>query len=364
MVKILLVGKSAHQNFGDILMAGLVARWVVEMGFQPVLFSQSKEFSRHVEGIEPKCLSTSSLESEKNVIAGIFYGGGYFGHNYFGFKKWGNDWLKEAYFESAYEYLCNCGIPYAVYSVEFGPIYNRKVRDIVKSIILKSDQVVTRNSRSSKYVKKITGKEVENGGDIIFSTFNKGGHKGGECIDGTEIVIHYTDKVSYKNLWTISYLSSIKDALEGAGVKKVTFVSDSAEVLIDQKVVSEFTSVANVSRVDFVDVSHLMEKIATCTHLITTKLHLGVLALSMGKNVLCVSDHPKIKRFYMDLNLENKLISFYFSPKFLKNKKIKEFLGQKHINNNRVHSCFDYESRIKGWLSALPEENVVLKIPK
>ena len=35
--KVLLMGKSDHINFGDILMAGYWAAWVAELGLEPML---------------------------------------------------------------------------------------------------------------------------------------------------------------------------------------------------------------------------------------------------------------------------------------------------------------------------------------
>jgi polysaccharide pyruvyl transferase WcaK-like protein len=51
-------------------------------------------------------------------------------------------------------------------------------------------------------------------------------------------------------------------------------------------------------------VDDLMERIADCETIITSKLHVGIVASALGRKVISLPVHPKTSRFYKDLAVQ------------------------------------------------------------
>jgi polysaccharide pyruvyl transferase WcaK-like protein len=51
-------------------------------------------------------------------------------------------------------------------------------------------------------------------------------------------------------------------------------------------------------------IDDLMERIADCDTIITSKLHVGIVASALGRKVISLPVHPKTSRFYEDLSLK------------------------------------------------------------
>lgn len=305
MKRALILGKVNHDNYGDTLMVMIVASCLIDCGYsvsvvEPGLFLE-KQLKQY--GLAVNYLDVDSINSAYEVA--IYTGGGYFAHNFVNGQKWCKRWLNEGYFIRTAKKLTECKIPYYVFSVEVGPIRNAEMRMAVKNILESAKKVVCRNSESVNFIRTSLCSDVgEVGPDMVFSEI-------GEFVDrfhDSTIVdpfckvlgIHITDKFNGSNLIKRLFVRDVLESIRLSNFTKIILFSDNEETVnLDSafKFIEENLD-GNYEIVRFSGVKNVIDKLMETTHVLTTKLHVGVSAMALGKRVICFSDTPKSKRFY------------------------------------------------------------------
>lgn len=349
------MGKSDHINFGDILMAGYWAAWVAELGLEPMLVNPTDEFYEHVRLMVPGVKRTLLQAVRPNdVLAGIYFGGGYFGQTITSPLGWIGKWGNESPFWRFHLYLSKNKIPYAGFSVEIGPIFNFAAKKKITSIISSASLFVARNNKSASYASKLTNKSIPEGGDVIFEVESSCIDKNTGNLGVDKLAVHVTDKVSNRSARTRSFLNAIV-AVDGIRAMSEVILIFDAPASDDQlEAVKWLTErIQSPTRIShFKNCRETINSVSACSHLITTKLHLGVTALAKRKNVLCFSDHPKVARFYKQNKFESNLETFNFSSGTQKKRQISKFISTKKIVRRPNVENF-YEVETKRWLMSL-----------
>lgn len=135
-------------------------------------------------------------------------------------------------------------------------------------------------------------------------------------------------------------------------IGEVVLFSDNEETTNLDKAFSEMLGsiTKKVGIVRFNSLLDVIKAVNDSTHVITTKLHVGVSAISMGKMVLCLSDTPKSRRFYSSVERISSH-NYFYMRNFLNNKKIVEnlFNSMKQDDSHNVKYGF-YKNAVGGFL--------------
>lgn len=365
--KILIAGRVNHDNYGDTLMVAIVAEYCAEAGYDVFVVGSGDFLVRQLKeiGIDIKNIDRESIY-KYDFDKCIFTGGGYLAHNFFNGKSWCRKWLNDGYFTDIYDYLKSKNIPYCVLSVEVGPIKSPLMRAAVRSVFNDAKFVYVRNQQSLLFTKRnITNSAHINYSDdmvlteldYLVSSMQKKNLLSCsiEEADSPIIGIHVTDKFDGSNFLKKEFVKQLVAAInENSNLKRIYLFSDNEETTnLDDAfkyLVENLSKKKNISIHRFHSLREVIEIINQCSHVFTTKLHVGVSSISLGKHVLCLSDTPKSKRFYNSLSLSDSHKYFYLRNPFLTKKYIVDFISESKIADlSKINKCF-YKSLIEKFL--------------
>jgi polysaccharide pyruvyl transferase WcaK-like protein len=346
--KVLIAGRVNHDNYGDTLMVAIVASYCTEQGYEvfvlgsgDFLVRQLKEIGIDVTNIDREYLHQYDFDRC------IFTGGGYLAHNFFNGRKWCGKWLKDAYFTDAYHYLKDKGIPYCVLSVEVGPVQSKDMRQVVRQIFDDAKIVYVRNEQSlfftqnnitkSDHVMHSQDMVLTELSNLVTSMSGKGLLNLYSSDTGrVSIGVHVTDKFDGSNFLKRKFVDELISVINSdPQVTKVVLFSDNEETTtLDDAfnyLAKNISNTKNVSIHRFHSLKEVLEVINQCSHVLTTKLHVGVSAISLGKHVLCLSDTPKSRRFYESIGFSGAHKNFYLRSPFSTKKHVLDFFNSRKV---------------------------------
>lgn len=326
--KIGLVGYYEQKNFGDDLLAVLFYKKLAETTGKEVIVCDCSDELQKSLGF------TTSKTWKKNIHECsyvIFGGGGVLGE----LKRSRLSWrIFLDYFKKVRE-LRKKRIPHSFIAVGAGPIRSPISKMLVKYIVRSADMVVLRDEESYNellgigikkgklyvgidYALSLKHDDIPIESSKYIDTFlkdlpkpvlgvnlcNFNCHNGVLCIDDIEKHIQQLVLQAYKNrkIRSIVIIVSMENMPELLGaIKMLDGVSCSnAKVYLHKNV---WDTCSLISKIDF---------------LFTMKLHLSIVSYILKTPVFCVGYHPKIERFYRQINkmecYEN-LVSFNKSSK-------------------------------------------------
>ncbi|MDT8953423.1 polysaccharide pyruvyl transferase family protein [Aeromonas caviae] len=319
-MNILLAGKLQHDNFGDVIMAA----YYMNKEHQYYLFNSTDiVLNRLMElGYNAQLVNFDNIE-DVSFDACVYIGGGYFGHTYLNGSKWCSEWENKNGLYKLSRYLVEKNIKYIVQSVEVGPIYQSSLRDKIKFILENASSVTVRNKGSKQYCLNKLNLKVKEQGDIVYhessSFFSR--YIGSE---NNNLVVHVTDKYNGSNLLKKNFTSAILNYVKSnnQSYNEVVLITDNEVTSNLDEAVKSFCDELLKEEIEFRVVRYkntplpdIFKEVSNSKLMITTKLHLGVLAKSFGSNVKCFTDAPKSRRFYKDNNALHEIENFYLKLK-------------------------------------------------
>ena len=328
-----LHGSYFGNNYGDILLVNLFAKWIRHSC--PDIAINMPLGSRSIApDLEYDMTGIMNLLRSKALI---FCGGGYFGEKPKHYQRWAiRNFLRHGII-GLMAVLFH--IPFAIIGVEFGPISSCWFRRFCLWLARHASVIVVRNEESLAF---LTSHGIQNAilaADAVLTLSDV--IKPNSEIDGkTKIVLHLPE---YEG----SLLPLIKSIVEKA--KLVFPVFDL--ILISDSLTQWFDKPSFVTARAYLDqegINYTVQPYKTCKELIhtvnssqyiiTTKLHVGITSLALGKNTFSIWQHPKTPRLHrmannehncvalsdIGSNIGNKLESFFRSSPFVLNQRLIE----------------------------------------
>lgn len=294
-----LHGSFSSKNFGDFLLFYLsyhhIRRTVGNAELELCTSPLNSSYSRYDFRIKD-CAWNSFLRADFAVCTG----GGYFGEPSGRLKKW----------HAAYAlrhvlplyYLKITKKPYIITGVDAGDISNAFLRCVTRRIFDAAESVAVRNQESADFLKKIgVKKPISVVSDMVMS--HEMDSLDMHPDESGDFLIHLPVNAS-KHEKLDRLLDGIADFIEGAD-RKVKIISDNAgQDAAAQYIAQRLCGIHDCEVVAYNDPFELLKVIADSDMIITSKLHVGICGIRYGKKVISISNHPKIKRFYHQLGLD------------------------------------------------------------
>lgn len=294
-MKIAVHGSYFMRNFGDTLLIKTACDWIKEMGYDDIILPTVSS-DKEAEEIGAKRVSQDEW-GEIDLL--LYAGGGYFGEpnsDFIGRNRWA--YLNYKRHVKLYQALNPKNT--IVFGLGFGPISNPYLRKKVINIFKSSRLVYLRDEESMEYAKKYkyTRGNLNRGVDLALSVGleKKIYQPSKNNVIGLHIPIVDKKLVNkyyllFQNVINIGSVEIFCDA-----PKQTDLINH--EDSFNYRLLKRH----NIKINPYQGPEELINNLRRCRLIVTSKLHVGILAASMGIPVYSVPIHTKVERFYKQIN--------------------------------------------------------------
>ena len=308
-MKVLLCGATAGSNFGDYLLAQMFQDCASEVvGIENVywynrFYSYSNFFKKH-------------LNNDKNyrfsdIDMMVYISGGYF---------FGKDKKLKNYIARFFRY-CLIGLqcimfkkPYIIIGMEAGPSKSRIIKGIQAYLIKKAKYISVRNEESYDYVKKHIREDVVLTADTALALpkhFCK--CKSLKMPEVSKRVLLHIDSEAAGNVRIIDKIVPVLNEFLKTNTEYVVALSPDQYSDIQKEALNQVAKKINTNNIEiypYDDPFKLCMIIQNSDLVITTKLHVGIIAAKLEKSVVSFSSYTeKIKRFYAQIEESSRTLA-------------------------------------------------------
>lgn len=316
-----IVGFTGGDNFGDVLMLGLYCRAIMSFGHKPLIVNGTRALHKRLldDGIDVSSVGVAELKG--SVVAVIFIGGGYLGWPDVMAPFWQYRFrTNNPYYLIARE-CRRSSIPYFIEGVEVGPgLWPLAIKPI-RYILDNAESVVVRNLDSAKVVSRISKTPTCVTNDVLLgnlSVYREGPYVG--CLTsrtGSVAGVHLSSHILGSHFVAKKFIDAIAGSLAAVRWHHIVLFADNPHGVKHQRSIEEIrlALAANGHDVEvreYAGPGRTIETIASIDFLITAKLHCGVIALSLGKYVVCIGSAPKLRRFYRQVGFSGNYLNGIF----------------------------------------------------
>lgn len=290
-------GSYFARNFGDTLLVRIMCDWLAEaVGRDNVYLA----VPGHVEEQKEIGYPVAGAEIRHTVTHLIFAGGGYLGEPNISLRQkyswyWRN-YRRHLSWVSDYSAARK-----AIFGIGIGPISDPFFRHSVRRLLNGMQSVFVRDKMSLEYARKyhLNGERARLGIDLAMS------------IEPAQRPPRHSFGI-HVNSMPEPVLTQVVDALLSQPSDH-SRPSSSMILLADGVLPPDsrrrYEDLANrigypLNSPEYNSVDDLMERIADCETIVTSKLHVGIVATALGRKVISLPVHPKTSRFYRDLSLQ------------------------------------------------------------
>ena len=288
-----LHGSYFGNNYGDILLVNLFAKWIRD-SCPDILINMPLGSRSAAPDLEYDMTGIMNLLRSKALI---FCGGGYFGEKPKHHQRWAmRNFLRHGII-GLMAVLFH--IPFAIIGVEFGPISSCWFRLFCLWLARHASVIVVRNEESLAFLSShgiqnavLSADAVLTLSDIIKPNSDIGGR--------TRIVLHLPQN---KDTFLLLIKNIVKKAKVVFPVFDFILISDSQKRWYDEPSFATARAYLDREGVNYTvqpykTCKELIHTINSSQYIITTKLHVGITSLALGKNTFSVWTHPKTPRLH------------------------------------------------------------------
>jgi polysaccharide pyruvyl transferase WcaK-like protein len=317
-MKIGIIGSYAHPNFGDQLILQIMIKWIFEKypAAEIVLPFAMDQYCDQFKGNDQIKYSGGFEELKKCDLA-VFGGGGYLGEfqstsspaalDFSGrFKKWikilSSNYRLIKYWRIS-RFLRRNKIPYSVIGPGVGPFSFSIGRKMASGIFSGAQEIVIRDQESFDWVKKLNpGLNVVQAADIALSLIRLKSKKRKRAMN---VAVHLSPTIT--RYLSANDIGLLVDDISNSGAV-VTLISDTnvSRGPVKNPILDEIRGIVRggVITKQYGGTDSLLKDIDRAYDLIvTTKLHVGMVAYSLGVLPISLAAHIKTLRFYKQISL-------------------------------------------------------------
>lgn len=322
-----LHGSYFGNNYGDILLVNLFARWIRE-ACPNVIINMPKGKCSKANDLEYDTTGFINLFRSKALV---FCGGGYFGEQPQNPKKWAiRNFLRHGIIGL---FAIIFRIPFIIVGVEFGPISSLWFRKYCIWMAKHAKHLVVRNPESLLFVQNngITNAKLSADAILALSTIID------PCETNKEscpiVLIHFNGIEKYSQNYTYFISKIAESARSCLGDFKLLFISDGPGYCYEAPYFKEtFSHLKDLhieyTILEYTNCNNLIQIINSASYVFTTKLHVGITAAALKKNVFSIWMHPKTPRLHNSIINGHNCIPFNdIQPEDLNNK-LERFFSQ------------------------------------
>ncbi|MBR4587122.1 MAG: polysaccharide pyruvyl transferase family protein [Lachnospiraceae bacterium] len=307
MKKIYIHGSYSTANFGDALLYALLIDSILDQ--QADNDTEYRIISENVSDFCQKFHPVKRVSMLKAVLSAdavICGGGGFLGEPGPDNKYWNRHC---SFYHILPLYLATIlKKPLAIIGTGMGPISKRSIRKKLTKIVEHARIVAVRNSESVEFLNDLHVKNtVKMHPDWVMSSGTEKYRK--ESSEQTNRIFLHLGTMDKENAGMIA--TGIKTLLESSPNYTVVIGSDSLkpQALQTCRYVYDMLRDHDVQYFEYKDPDGLIEAVEKSHYVITTKLHVGILSIRLGKSVLPLTIHPKVQRFYNQIGYDKKYIN-------------------------------------------------------
>jgi len=301
---IALHGAVYGQNFGDVLISQILARHLREATSAGVFFPFGRKKFRDASHEE-----IGRIWKLSKTHAAVMGPGGYFGERRHDQKSWNTRF--RLYHGNFYRLVKLMRVPLFIHGVGVGPLSDPVSRDLARQIFDYADLVNVRDKESYDYVLGL-GTAAEKVGVYPDVALTLTGSDFRQKNSDTDLDFSGSakPKVVGLHLPLPKNLSpaAVSNCLDQ--IKALIFLRPDLRFLIlkdgpRQKISSEIRDVVlssgRAEETTYIGPHRLLQDIARCDAVVTTKLHVGICASALGVAPLSLYSHPKVLRFFNEI---------------------------------------------------------------
>jgi len=321
MKKIVLHGAFDTTNFGDILLLCIYKNYIERHYPELEVYSDSVGS----EAIKYSGIKKIALKQiVQNQVPVIFCGGGYLGEP----SRRKLFWRVRAFikhFLLLWSLHLNKG-KYSLIGVGFGPIDNKILRKIAVRAINSAFTVVFRDVESKNYallygaknpikvtsdaVMALLPHELRNFPHFFSSQLVYDTNSATSSINKILIGIHIQMPGKPKPDFKKGLFELLKKHKMGNPTCEFVLLTDSRNKDFSQDIIRYNLQEFSFDSFQYSGPFELIQKIHQCHLIITTKLHVGIVASVFNKPVISIAMHPKIKRFYNQIGRKDLCVEY------------------------------------------------------
>lgn len=333
-------GAYYDNNFGDLLLIKIYENWVKKLTSSQVLYpmvpkSQLAKFKYHFPN------ARIGLNSPRHWKALIYAGGGHFGEpNLSASSAYGTTWNKRFFKRHVLpaEVSIWTGIPYAVIGVGAGPLSNFFVRHEVKRILQNAKTLCVRDTVSKQFVKETLNikSDVKVVPDAALSIdFSDIPEKSFESINnfleplkGMPLLgVHHPRDFLSQTPQSESMRESLLECLKSSPEVVPVIFADNGDSEYSQTCENLANFIQDsIGRkclcLPFKGVWETVALISKLSAVLTTKLHIGIVAYALGVYCESFAIHAKVKRFFGQIDRSSQCLMLSEADKDISMKKI------------------------------------------
>lgn len=296
--KIGIMGRYNTPNFGDQLIRRIIESSITVGGCSPVTLWPYEDDHQGYRSrrMRDAARTPTEMQRARAVSAGVFGGGGYLND--------GNGWTRLLRYARVAAAWSQCGIPYRMIGVGAGPLSSKLSRSLVRRVVEGADLVAVRDSESADLL--LNDCRVQSSIEVTADwalTLD-------EVFDPTtrirndkvrRIGIHLqTDSQSYRSM--VSRVVDLISCHSQPSPLAVTLLFDQptrniAEILELADELSIRTGLS-IDAEAYHGPEQLLHLVRTLDAVLTNKLHMSIVAWSLGVAIYGYSSHEKTGRFY------------------------------------------------------------------
>lgn len=311
MGKLLAIhGALEIDNFGDVLLGRIFCDWAREAGWEVTVPSAAPKVA-----VQLGDLVTANYQNADKIL---YIGGGYFGEpprSFLGKLRWGGRMIRLHL--SPTRKARKMGVPFAIIGVGAGPVTNPIAKRALYRFLEAAEIVAVRDVESAEFV-QLTGvsKEPDITADAALSL-----HGGTRTAKSEDSFKYLKEMANGRRILVLHPAKRSDDSLASSvifhALSRVTLPDNLMIVSVsdqrgtggaeEQKLASQEIKALWPHALDipYAGVDQLIGILAAADYVVTTKLHVGIVATALGRQVLAFPAHTKTARFYRQVGLDN-----------------------------------------------------------
>ena len=308
-MKIALHGSFHLDNFGDTLLGLIFVKWI-------------KKHTDRIAcpGAHPTVLAQFGIPNDfaySDADAVVFAGGGYFGEPPVSFPdswRWNARWFYRHGFSA--QTILRQNIPHCVLGVGFGPLSNLLTRRTACRLLQSAKIATVRDEESFYYFQQYAPDvNIKVTADAAFTLYQDSLH----CRRRTEltdvrtiangrdiILLHLNKTVLINERWDI-FIRGLRKWLTTRSNALIVGIDDQmapTNPALRKNFEDGFHDFKNRIFLGYNHAAELVHIIEQASLVVTTKLHVGIVALALQRPVLAFPSHTKTPRTYRQIGMD------------------------------------------------------------